>query len=73
MITKAEATEARNELAEKLGITYAPRPDVVGIGIAREDGDYVVEVDVTHEDIELPKDVHGVPVRSVVSAVPHAY
>ncbi|MFP5347918.1 MAG: hypothetical protein ACLGIA_12945 [Actinomycetes bacterium] len=73
MISRAEAKEARDELAATLGIASAPCAEILGLGIAREEGSYVVEVDVTRPDVELPDAVRGVPVRAVVSALPRAY
>jgi len=73
MITLARAAEARDELLDKLGFDDGPHSGVSGIGIGREDGEYVLFVDVTRDDINLPKDVGGVPVRAVVTPMPRAY
>jgi|tagenome__1003787_1003787.scaffolds.fasta_scaffold20916284_2 hypothetical protein len=71
MTTLAEATHARDQLVGELMIEH-DCPEVVGIGIAKEGDGYVVAVDVT-ENVDLPPDVDGVPVRVALSAEPEAY
>jgi len=73
MITLARAAKARDELVDQLGFEHGPHAGVTGIGIGREDGGYVVFVDVTRDDVDLPEDVQGVPVRTVVTPMPRAY
>jgi hypothetical protein len=72
MITMARAAKARDELVDKLGFNHGPQSGVTGIGIGRENGAYVLFVDVTRDDIDLPEDVQGVPVRAVVTPMPRA-
>jgi len=73
MITLARAAKARDELVGQLGFDHGPHSGVTGIGIGREGGGYVLFVDVTRDDIDLPEDVQGVPVRAVVTPMPRAY
>jgi hypothetical protein len=72
MTTLAEATKARDELVDDLMIEH-DRPEVVGIGIAKEGEGYVVAVDVTDDEGNIPTDVHGVPVRVALTNEPEAY
>jgi hypothetical protein len=62
--TREQAEGARDALIECLGLRSGPHPDVAGVGITREDGEYVVHALVTHMGVDLPTDVDGVPVRA---------
>ncbi len=68
MPTRAAARAAKSALVETLGAD----PDVVGIGLARRESDYVVKVDLADADAadRVPADVDGVlVVTEVVGAV----
>ena len=64
MTDRASARAAKSVLAARL----AADPAVVGVGLARQDADYVVRVDLTgpDDDGRVPHDVDGVRVVTQV-------
>ena len=60
MTDRASARAAKSTLAHRL----AADPGVAGVGLAREDADYVVRVDLREADVDgrVPRDVDGVRV-----------
>jgi hypothetical protein len=65
---RALASAAKSTLAQRL----ATDPDVVGVGVARRAGEYVVKVDLADEGAvgRVPGAVDGVPVvTEVIGAV----
>ncbi|MFQ1001801.1 hypothetical protein [Modestobacter sp. SSW1-42] len=60
MTDRASARAAKSTLAARLSAD----PAVAGVGLARQDADYVVRVDLTEADADgrVPRDVDGVRV-----------
>jgi hypothetical protein len=60
MTDRASARAAKSMLADR----FARDPHVAGVGLARQDADYVVRVDLTEADADgrVPRDVDGVRV-----------
>jgi hypothetical protein len=67
MTDRAAARAAKSALTARLSAD----PGVVGIGLAREDGGYVVKVDLADAGAagRVPGDVDGVPVVTQVIGV----
>ena len=60
MTDRAAARAAKHTLAER----FAADPGVAAVGLARQDADYVVRVDLTEAEADgrVPRDVDGVRV-----------
>jgi hypothetical protein len=71
MTDRAAARAAKSTLATRL----AADPGVAGVGLARQDADYVVRVDLREADVDdrVPHDVDGVRVVTHVVGTVHAH
>lgn len=69
----SQAKDARDAVIASYCGPGAWHPDVVGVGIGRESGHYVVIVDVLAPIDGLPTEACGVPVRVKTAGRPVAY
>ena len=60
--TLAQARAAR----EAAKAALAGRPEVTGIGVAREGDGYAVKVNLTEDSDAVPAEILGVPIRAEV-------
>lgn len=61
--------EAARAAKTKLRARLGDHPHVVGIGLAKRQNAYVIKVNLSHDDVRVPRSIGGVAVERAVVGV----